>query len=127
MASISSLWFSEAVSREAFNSSIFFSRLVISSSFSLIISSEGVPRALIIVSGSFLLTSPSLLNRGAGFAFDHMSFTKTRPISSKVAVNLEVLTFGNFLLISSQASSRFSSFVIRGVCSSIPSIKDVSP
>ena len=33
LASICSLWFSEAVSREAFNSSIFFSRLVISSSF----------------------------------------------------------------------------------------------
>ena len=79
MASISSLWFSEAVSREAFNSSIFFSRLVISSSFALIIYSEGVPRALIIVSGSFLLTSPSLLNRGAGFAFDLMEVFSDLP------------------------------------------------
>ena len=44
LASICSLWFSEAVSREACNSCIFFSRLEISSSFVLIISSAGGPR-----------------------------------------------------------------------------------
>ena len=53
LASICSLWFTEAVSRESFNSFILFSRLEISSSFVLIISSAGVPRASLIVFGFF--------------------------------------------------------------------------
>ena len=42
-------------------------------------------------------------------------------------MNFDVSAFGNFLLISSTESFNSFSFRIKGVCSSIPSIKDVSP
>ena len=72
LASICSLWFPEAVSREACNSCILFSRLEISSRFVSTISSARGPRDFLIffdffISLSFTFPSASIITCGTAF------------------------------------------------------------